>query len=664
MTHDDLVTAYAREWGSFSLASQAANQTCDYLNRMVLKTRDRHAKGTIGEGKLKRQSVEALAFSIWKERIVHHFKRSFGNRLIFQILELVRKDREGDVVPLAAIATCVRSLVELNKHTEQPLQLYIDEFERLYLRDTRAFYEAESARIISSVSVSSFMAKANSRLEEEVERSKKICDRSSFDKVGQYRLEYVSVHQAKIQSEFETMVADERFDDCTLAFSLLSRIPDGVKPLLEIYERFIITTGKAMIAEMSPTTLKEPKEYVVPLLGLHRKYMEISGKAFLGSGLFVAAVDKAFRAIINDTTTNPNALAPEVLARYCDVLLRKGSKDVVGDSDYEPRMLDVIVLFKYVDDKDVFQKFYSRMLAKRLIYGSSATEEAEASMINHLKNVCGVEYTSKLQRMFTDMAVNDDLNGAFRQHLSQGSVDLGVDFELLILTAGSWPFSGTPTSAFSLPAECEKSVSEFTQFYNQQHNGRKLSWLHNLSKADLKLWMPDKKYELNCSLFQAGILLQFNDTDSLTIEDLRAATSLNDTEMKRSLKALADVKLVNVALEDTLQPTTIVTFNPAFTNKRTKLRLTATSERDTPQETETARQGVDEDRRLYIQAAIVRIMKARKELTHTMLVQEVIDHAKARFAPSVPMIKKSIEQLIDKQYLERADHRDKYRYVA
>lgn len=44
-----------------------------------------------------------------------------------------------------------------------------------------------------------------------------------------------------------------------------------------------------------------------------------------------------------------------------------------------------ITLFKYVDDKDVFQKFYSRMLAKRLIYGTSASEELEAEMINRLK---------------------------------------------------------------------------------------------------------------------------------------------------------------------------------------------------------------------------------------------------------------------------------------
>ena len=44
-----------------------------------------------------------------------------------------------------------------------------------------------------------------------------------------------------------------------------------------------------------------------------------------------------------------------------------------------------IILFKYIDDKDIFQKFYSKILAKRLIYNTSVSEELEENMINRLK---------------------------------------------------------------------------------------------------------------------------------------------------------------------------------------------------------------------------------------------------------------------------------------
>ena len=44
-----------------------------------------------------------------------------------------------------------------------------------------------------------------------------------------------------------------------------------------------------------------------------------------------------------------------------------------------------MIVFKYIEDKDVFQKFYSRMLAKRLVNQTSASDDAEANIISKLK---------------------------------------------------------------------------------------------------------------------------------------------------------------------------------------------------------------------------------------------------------------------------------------
>ena len=66
-------------------------------------------------------------------------------------------------------------------------------------------------------------------------------------------------------------------------------------------------------------------------------------------------------------------------------------------------LLTQMLIFKYIEDKDVFQTFYTTKLSKRLIHGVSASDESEASMITKLKEACGFEYTNKLQRMFTGM---------------------------------------------------------------------------------------------------------------------------------------------------------------------------------------------------------------------------------------------------------------------
>lgn len=60
-----------------------------------------------------------------------------------------------------------------------------------------------------------------------------------------------------------------------------------------------------------------------------------------------------------------------------------------------------MTLLRYIEDKDVFQTFYATKLSKRLIHGVSASDEAEASMISKLKEVCGFEYANMLQRMLT-----------------------------------------------------------------------------------------------------------------------------------------------------------------------------------------------------------------------------------------------------------------------
>jgi cullin 1 len=62
-----------------------------------------------------------------------------------------------------------------------------------------------------------------------------------------------------------------------------------------------------------------------------------------------------------------------------------------------------MTVFKYIEAKDVFQKFYSKMLAKRLVYFQSASDDAEASMISRLKDQCGFDYTARMQRMFSGL---------------------------------------------------------------------------------------------------------------------------------------------------------------------------------------------------------------------------------------------------------------------
>lgn len=67
----------------------------------------------------------------------------------------------------------------------------------------------------------------------------------------------------------------------------------------------------------------------------------------------------------------------------------------------------------------------------------------------------------------------------------------------------------------------------------------------------------------------------------------------------------------------------VISLNMKYANKRTKFRIAGTVQKETPAEVEQTHQAVEEDRKMYLQAAIVRIMKSRKVLKHNLLIQEV-----------------------------------------
>jgi cullin 1 len=660
-----LLTYYNTEWDRYTTAMRYINNIFQYLNRHWIK---READ----DGKKEVYEVYTLSLVIWRDHLFIPLKSRITNAL----LALIEKERNGEQIDDHLVRGVINGYVSLGLNKDKPkettLEIYKEYFEDDFLLATEVYYTTESTHFIAVNSVAEYMKKVETRLQQETRRVQQYLHPSTeTELINKCDKVLIEKHMETMWGEFQHLLQDDKVEDLTRMYNLLSRVPKGLEPLRNILEKHVKQVGLNAIQNVAATAKNDPTQYVETILGVYKKFNDLVVGAFKSDSGFVAALDKACRQFINENAVCKAAKSasksPELLARYTDTLLKKSSKNP-EEQQMEQLLNDVMVVFKYIEDKDVFQTFYSKMLAKRLIHGTSASEDLEGTMIGKLKSTCGYEYTSKLSRMFTDMSLSRDLMERFRQW-AEGKANLGVDFSVLVLATGSWPLQ-PPSTNFSIPKELQQCEQLFQKFYTSQHSGRKLNWLHQLSKGEVKTrYLPSNKagYTFQVSTYQMGVLLQFNSYETMNSDEIGIGTQLTEQALKTTILSLVKAKVLDMEPEEAeeIQKHHKFTLNKNFKSKRTRVQINVPLPSQQKEEEESTHQTVEEDRKLQIQAAIVRIMKMRKRLQHGNLMSEVISQLQSRFKPRISVIKKCIDILIEKEYLERVEgQKDMYSYIA
>ena len=101
-----------------------------------------------------------------------------------------------------------------------------------------------------------------------------------------------------------------------------------------------------------------------------------------------SSLTKDFQYALQDAFTsgfkNRHNKPAEMIAHHIDKLMRKGQGSASDESFNEQLDAD-LALYRFTADKDVFRAFYHRALAKRLLLGRSASDDAEKAMLKKLK---------------------------------------------------------------------------------------------------------------------------------------------------------------------------------------------------------------------------------------------------------------------------------------
>ncbi|RVE67444.1 hypothetical protein OJAV_G00103300 [Oryzias javanicus] len=591
-------------------------------------------------------SIWDMGLELFRFYIISDLK--VQSKTINGILLLIERERNGEAIDRSLLRSLLSMLSDL--------QIYQDSFEQRFLEETNRLYAAEGQRLMQEREVPEYLHHVNKRLEEEADRVITYLDQSTQKPlIATVEKQLLGEHlTATLQKGLTQLLDENRIQDLSLLYQLFSRVRGGVQVLLQHWIEYIKAFGSTIV--INP---EKDKTMVQELLDFKDKVDHIIDVCFIRNEKFVNAMKEAFETFINKRPNKP----AELIAKHVDSKLRAGNKEAT-DEELEKMLDKIMIIFRFIYGKDVFEAFYKKDLAKRLLVGKSASVDAEKSMLSKLKHECGAAFTSKLEGMFKDMELSKDIMVQFKQYMQCQNIPGNIELTVNILTMGYWP-TYVPMEVH-LPPEMVRLQEIFKTFYLGKHSGRKLQWQSTLGHCVLKAEFKEGKKELQVSLFQTLVLLMFNEGEEFSLEEIKLATGIEDSELRRTLQSLACGKarvLTKTPKSKDVEDGDKFSCNNDFKHKLFRIKINQIQMKETVEEQASTTERVFQDRQYQIDAAIVRIMKMRKTLSHNLLMSEVYNQLKFPVKPAD--LKKRIESLIDRDYMERdKENSNQYNYVA
>ncbi|XP_013599040.1 PREDICTED: cullin-4 [Brassica oleracea var. oleracea] len=569
-------------------------------------------------------------------------------RTVTALLRMIGRERLAEAVNRTLLSHLLKMFTALG--------IYAESFEKQFLECTSEFYAAEGMKYMQQYDVPEYLKHVEGRLHEENERCILYIDASTrkplISAVEKQLLER-HIH-AVLDKGFTPLMDGRRTEDLQRMYTLFSRV-NALESLRQAVSSYIRKTGQKIVMDE-----EKDKDMVQSLLDFKASLDIVWEESFYKNESFGNTIKDSFEHLINLRQNRP----AELIAKFLDEKLRAGNKGT-SEEELESILEKVLVLFRFIQGKDVFEAFYKKDLAKRLLLGKSASIDAEKSMISKLKTECGSQFTNKLEGMFKDIELSKEINESFKQS-SQARTKLpsGIEMSVHVLTTGYWPTY--PHMDVKLPHELNVYQDIFKEFYLSKYSGRRLMWQNSLGHCVLKADFSKGKKELAVSLFQAVVLMLFNDAMKLSFEDIKDSTGIEDKELRRTLQSLACGKvrvLQKYPKGRDVQDGDEFDFNDTFTAPLYRIKVNAIQMKETVEENTSTTERVFQDRQYQIDAAIIRIMKTRKVLSHTLLITELFQQLKFPIKPAD--LKKRIESLIDREYLERDKSNPQiYNYLA
>lgn len=386
-------------------------------------------------------STWELGLNLFRDNVLYNSETSTDIQptLYNVIHSQIHLERDGNVINRSVLKSCCDVLLGLSHPTpvnngtrtsyapasDSDSSLYKVTLEPHLRLECVKYYKEEATSYLASNDIPSYLKRVENRLIEESNR----CSH------------YLSLHTAPIYEEvlekellshkigdilthsttgLVNLIEHDAVEDLARLQKLFQLIPaDGPPSMRRAMKENVIRRGQSINSDVMtlvndsksskhPSTSENKKpslssdastlnlalQWVKETLQLKSKFDSLWQKAFKQDQDVQTSINEGFETFIN-----MNTKASEFISLFIDDNLKKGLKG--KNEDEADQVLDeTIVLFRFLVDKDVFEVFYKRHLARRLIQGRSVSDDAERGMLAKLKVECGVQFTQKMEGMF------------------------------------------------------------------------------------------------------------------------------------------------------------------------------------------------------------------------------------------------------------------------
>lgn len=660
-------------------------------------------------------TITSLAHNYFKEKVYDLYKPYIMDIVQDQIM----KDRLGEPVETQSVKSmvelyCVMGLAasindfkDKNDVVNRTLTMdaskntvYIDDFETVFVGLTNEYYQALSDKWINECSVPEYLVNAEKSFNIEEELLSRYCHTSTAPKLLTQLTQTLLIryHNALLMNErtgFVQLLNNHCESDIGRMYRMFVKFENGVVPMTEMLCKYIIDLGNNIIDQRRMRLAgADGKKYdasdvvfIQQLISLHNKYVALVHDYMENNPSFQKTIQDAFKTIMN-TSPREDEIHPtsELLAVFVDMVLKgKVGDEKMTEEQITTLLTDSHAIFGYLHDKDHFQEFYRNHLSRRLLQSRSHSSDAEKHMISLLKSTHGATFTQRFEAMITnysnpDVAVpvaefKEDL-AVWTRKRQREDTESGVqprdtiDFEVRVLCGGSWP-SMYDTSTLVMPIYLRELTDFYTYHFNERHGGtRRLAYAHTEGQMIIRANIGEKAQdwkEFTMMPIQAMILLQFNERTELTPSALAKLCGLNEEEVMKLIHPLIFAPVCKLLENKNVKPggkfmaSDVLTVNTKFKNplKRIAVPFIAMREKSVINSSETETQ-----RKHVVDATVIRVMKSRKTMRFDALIAETQRQIRI-FNADIRLIKSRIDDLINKEYLERSEQdRTELSYLA